>query len=961
MKELLRMCFLLTLAFSTSAQTFTKVTTSPLSSGTQDTRNALLTDLDNNSQPDIHFANVSYQQHKFFLNFDTTFIAPNGGLNSVVRITANVTSGDINQDGWPDLFYANGSGGNGAASITNYLYRNDSAGVFTLQSSGATSLPRTSVAAVMIDFDEDGDLDIYVSNSGSTKSELYRNDGSNNFTSIDTLSITNQFIDSRSPAWCDYDNDGDLDLFLAVVNGNNRLYRNDDSTFTQVTSGSIVQDGGQSFSASWGDYNADGFIDLFVTNSINSSLNFLYKNLGNGTFQKITSAPFSNDYTKSTGSVWIDFDNDGDLDLFAVGSNGSNNSLRLNRLYQNNGNGTFSKISTGSLVTDQSNNVGVASGDIDKDGDIDLLLAHRNGNNELYLNDYNGNNGFVSFNILGTHGKSTALNAKVKMKCAFDGTNSRWEYRRVTSATGYSGESSPITHFGTGSATIVDSLVIEWINGASCTFTNIDINHFYNISPSGCSMDLALQTKFSDSTRYYNAQFNDSTIGDVVKYIWDFGDGNSSTQANPLHIYNNPGSYIVNLYTFDSYQKWDSAQSTITICPDTAKLGFISFAQGQTISFSDTSISNGYIFQWDFGDGNSATGKNVNNYYSQTGSYNVCLFVTDSCRTDTICQNIQVCADTIIADFGINTSGFNLSLTDSSKNSSFVSWDFGDGTSDTAANPTHAYSSPGYYLVCMTVGDSCALDSTCKKIGICIDTAIANFNFIDTSTTIHFTSTSQNANSLFWDFGDGNFSSNTNPSHTYQQTGSYTVCLIVDNDCYSDTLCKNIFVCPKTANASFTNKHVAGLTIQFNNQSTNAIAHQWDFGDGNSSTKINPIHTFSSAWYFNSCLVVTDSCGKTDSTCKILNLTQFSIAELEDLESVTVFPNPVSDNLIIEVPETAINKAVFTLYDSKGSELISQIATTKTVTWNAHKWASGIYILSIEINGIYRTIKVIKQ
>src|SRR5437773_5816887 len=122
---------------------------------------------------------------------------------------------------------------------------------------------------------------------------------------------------STGCAWGDYDNDGYLDLFVPNNNENNFLYHNNrDGTFTKITSGRIVTDGGNSFGAAWGDYDNDGFLDLFVAN-VNQK-NFLYRNNGDGTFTKITSGAIVNDVGYSWGAAWGDYDNDGFLDLFVA-------------------------------------------------------------------------------------------------------------------------------------------------------------------------------------------------------------------------------------------------------------------------------------------------------------------------------------------------------------------------------------------------------------------------------------------------------------------------------------------------------------------------------------------------------------------------------------------------------------------------------------------------------------------
>ncbi|MFC2126155.1 FG-GAP-like repeat-containing protein [Bacteroidota bacterium] len=169
------------------------------------------------------------------------------------------------------------------------------------------------------------------------------------FSSSGTGSIITNTNASFRSAWADYDNDGFLDLFVPN-NGNNSLYHNSgDGTFTEITVGEIVNDGGTSYAAAWADYDNDGYVDLFVAN-FSGENNFLYQNNGDGTFTKIISGPVVTDGGFSTSGAWGDYNKDGYIDLFVA--NGGYNAPENNFLYENNGDGTFTKITTGSFVTD---------------------------------------------------------------------------------------------------------------------------------------------------------------------------------------------------------------------------------------------------------------------------------------------------------------------------------------------------------------------------------------------------------------------------------------------------------------------------------------------------------------------------------------------------------------------------------------------------------------------------------
>ena len=247
-----------------------------------------------------------------------------------------------------------------------------------------------SRAVNWIDYDNDGDLDLYVTNGPQTGENnfLYKNNGDGTFNKITSDVIANDGKASDGSTWGDYDNDGDIDLFVANWWGhNNLLYSNNgDGTFTFESTQPPSIGATYSETGSWGDFDNDGFVDLYVCNSAGTRRNQLFLNNGDGTFIGITSGLAVTDQEYSRNADWIDFDNDGILDLYVTNEENENNSL-----YKGNGDGSFTKITGLNIVSDAGSSTSSNCEDIDNDGDFDLFVAnYSNQNNFLYINNGDG-------------------------------------------------------------------------------------------------------------------------------------------------------------------------------------------------------------------------------------------------------------------------------------------------------------------------------------------------------------------------------------------------------------------------------------------------------------------------------------------------------------------------------------------------------------------------------------------
>ncbi len=237
-----------------------------------------------------------------------------------------------------------------------------------------------------IDYDNDGNLDLLITNgpSAGQVAFLYKGNGDGTFTRMMTPSIGTVVSAADGATFGDYDNDGDEDCYVATWWAQLNLFHinNGDGTFTQESFTEITTDNDYSEAATWVDYDADGFLDLQVCNSAGDLRNQLYHNNGDGTFTRVFLGAITNDAFNSRVGAWADFDNDGDQDCYIA-----NETNDKNNLYRNDG-GSFTKLTTGPHVNDPMQSFSASWGDYDNDGDLDLVVANNVGQtNMLYRND----------------------------------------------------------------------------------------------------------------------------------------------------------------------------------------------------------------------------------------------------------------------------------------------------------------------------------------------------------------------------------------------------------------------------------------------------------------------------------------------------------------------------------------------------------------------------------------------
>ncbi len=457
--------------------------------------------------------------------------------------TCGVSCADFNNDGYLDIYVSN-------HNMPNILYKNTGDLIFKdIAAEAGVATDLNSYHAVWGDYNNDGLVDLYVINFELDQANiLYRNNGNETFTDVTLIAGVDGRPDqkSRSACWGDYNNDELLDLFV-INQGEDVLYRNKgNGTFDNVTVSAGIYDTGNGYSCAWGDANNDGFLDLYLANQYVKGALFL--NQRDGTFVDATSISGLDHVVDVSTCSWGDFDNDGDLDLYVGNGRGGRQYL-----FSNDGQGHFVDV----LIASGLNNycsVNSSVGDYDNDGAVDLFLtASRDGEFQahLYWNQGNSNH-WITLNLIGSISNRLAIGTRVRVI-----TGQLSQIREVTGGYGLMSFDSLPLEFGLDNAARVDSLVINWSSGLLQILTGLEADQILTIleSPSKVREDrpASLPGEFSLSQNFpnpfnglTNIEYHVPKVADVAVAIYDILGQRIKTLAAYKH---QPGIHFL---TWDS-------------------------------------------------------------------------------------------------------------------------------------------------------------------------------------------------------------------------------------------------------------------------------------------------------------------------------------------------------------------------------------------------------------------------
>jgi len=474
-------------------------------------------DYDNDGNVDLLFSRLAAPDVLYRNRGDGTF--EDVTQTAIPVPAAGISDGlgwaDFDNDGHLD-FYNTTLGGN-----RFNLYMNDGNGVFTEQAvaRGAAVVgpdAHYGQSVSYADYDNDGFLDVFVAEwrldsqnptQAASNNRLLRNVGAANPGHFEDVTIAagvgidhvpNPFgaegVFGFTPRFSDFDDDGNIDLFVAADQGTSRLFwNNGDGSFTDGTAAAGVEGGDTDMGATTGDYNGDGRIDLFITavgireeNNIQGGGNRLFRNEGNRQFSHQSAQAGVQFAGFGWGTDFLDIDNDGDLDLAMTNGidTGSEQVVDRTTLWRND-DGSFTDISLAAGIVDEGPGPGLITLDYDNDGDSDIIVVNHRQRPILYRNDGGNDNDWLKLSLYGTASNLDGIGARIVVTPELGGPSL---LREVSASSTYLSQSSSIPHFGLGPGSgPIDLVEVFWPSGLYQALADVSPNQTLSVFESAAT------------------------------------------------------------------------------------------------------------------------------------------------------------------------------------------------------------------------------------------------------------------------------------------------------------------------------------------------------------------------------------------------------------------------------------------------------------------------------------------
>lgn len=520
-----------------------------------------------------------------------------------------------------------------------------------------------------------------------------------------------------------------------------------------------------------------------------------------------------------------------------------------------------------------------------------------------------------------------------------------------------------------------DTLIIRNISAAMSGFS-------YSLRASSlCFPDAASQpavltvfdppsASFTSSVNGNTATFsNTSSAGN--SFVWNFGDSQSDTSASPAHTYALPGTYTVQLITANACGADTATASVVVIALPQAAFtaNMTNGCAPLTVGFNSAASSSALTYLWSFPGGQPAASNQAapTVTYPTSGVYDVRLIVGNASGFDTLLlpQYVTVSAAPTAVFSAQAAGGFGYNFTNNSQGAVSYLWNFGDGATSTASQPSHTYAMPGFYTVTLTTTNTCGSAQFMVNITVgqapaaafgqsltegCAPMAV---QYNDQSTGVY--------TARQWQFPGGTPATSTQPSQLviYTLPGTYSATLQL-----SGPLGTSAFTQPNAVTAypypqpAFTFV-VQGSTVTFTNNSMNAVSYSWLFGDGNSSQAAAPTHTYAAPGVYTVTLnAQRPFCAASTSMTVVVGTT--SSGEASAAGEWRVFPNPVSDRLMLQRPTADHGKYHYLLWNISGLKVLEGVLEGTTEALDLQTLPAGMYWLELAgENGLRQRVKVL--